>query len=105
MLTVKQAAALLNTSVRTIYRCLDKGLPFYELPGGIKIAPADLEAFKEGHKQCLSGKIGTDVTTLPSNEKESEFIESAQRRRRGGTRKGRKPTSSSVSTFPSPVRS
>jgi hypothetical protein len=44
-------------------------------------------------------------TTLPSSEGEAAFIESARRRRRGGTRSARKANSSNVSRLQPPERS
>ena len=105
MLTVADIAAAAKTSKRTVYRMFALGLPFYDLPGGIKVEEEDWEAFKKGHRICQSGRIERTATTLPSNEKESEFIESARKRRRGGMRKGKNLTSSTVSTLPSPARS
>ena len=47
LLSVKRVAKELDTSPRTVYRMLELGLPFYDMPGGVKIDPADLEKFKD----------------------------------------------------------
>jgi hypothetical protein len=84
---------------------LADGLEYYDLPGGIKITDDQLQAYLKGRRKCQSGRIERADTTLPSSEGEAAFIESARQRRRGGTRNGRKPNSSSVSTLSHPERS
>jgi hypothetical protein len=105
VLTVKDIADECKTSVRSVYRMFADGLEFLDLPGGYKVEEAAWEAYKKGRKKCLSGRTNKDATTLPSSEGEHEFIESARRRRRGGTRSARKPNSSSVSMLPAQERS
>src|SRR6185295_9166865 len=105
MKSVKALAEQLNTSVRSVYRMLSDGLEHYDLPGGIKISEDQLQAYLNGRKRCLSGRTERGDITLPSSEGESAFIERARLRRRGGTRKERKPSSSPVLRLQPPERS
>jgi hypothetical protein len=105
VLSPKAIAERLSTSVRSVYRMLADGLPYHDIPGGVKVAEEDLAEYLKGRKKCQSGATRKDGITLPSSEGEQEFIASARSRRRGGTRNGRKPSYSSVSTLPPQGRS
>jgi hypothetical protein len=105
VLTVKDIAEECKTSVRSVYRMFADGLEFLDLPGGYKVEKAAWESYKAGRKKCLSGRTKPGDTTLPSSEGEQEFIESARRRRRGGTRSARNQNSSNVSPLSAPGRS
>src|SRR5690554_1345707 len=105
MLSVRDIAKQLNTSVRSVYRMLSDGLEYYDLPGGIKITEAQLSDYLGRKRKCQSGRMERADTTLPSSEGEAAFIESARQRRRGGTRSARRPSLSSVSTLSPQERS
>ena len=105
LLSVKKIAEQLDTSVRSVYRMLADGLPYHDIPGGIKVHEQDLEAYLAGRKKCQSGRIERAGITLPSSEGESEFIESARRRQRGGRRRTRSLSFSTVSRLSNQERS
>lgn len=52
MLTVKQVAGMLNISVSSIYRLLDrKELPSYKIGGALRIKQSDVDTYLERNKQ------------------------------------------------------
>ena len=46
LLTMRQVAEELNTSVRGVRQHFKEGLPYYDLIGGIKVSKADLDNYK-----------------------------------------------------------
>ncbi|WP_350054262.1 helix-turn-helix domain-containing protein [Nisaea sp.] len=52
LMTVKQAADLLNLSTKTIYRSIETGdLPHHTFGRAIRISKVDLELFANKHKR------------------------------------------------------
>jgi hypothetical protein len=96
MLSPKALAARLNTSLRSVYRMLQDGLAYHQIPGGIKVSESDLQDYLQRRKKCLSGETRKAGITYPSSEAGRAYIESALKARRGGTRRGRKSKSSAT---------
>lgn len=52
LMTVKQAAVLLNLSSKTIYRAIERGyLPYHAFGRAIRISETDLEVFANKKKK------------------------------------------------------
>ena len=98
MLSIRDVARKLNISVRGAYRLLGDGLTHYLIGGLIRVNEADLNAYLEENRKCLSGKIEKGTGIRPFSEGESEYIKAA--RSRGGKRRRRKPNSCEVFTLP-----
>jgi hypothetical protein len=90
-MSVKALAEKLNTSMRSVYRMLQDGLEYYDIPGGIKISDEQLKTYLDGKRKSHSHVIERRGITYPSSEGERAFIEFARSRRRGGARKASKP--------------
>ena len=64
LLNVREVAAALGVSVRTVHRMIDDGrLPAVRLGGSVKVRPADLRAFVQSLPPANDGKPADDQSS------------------------------------------